>query len=178
MESMGSARPPVRLDDTQYSFTRKEYVHPLIVLELLGWLSDRDEPICSVDLRAANKSNRFHGEISTNCFDGRNWVRGRDDEGMEISYTHIATTQAGTELVECQTWGGGSGVFGWVAAFRVTKEEALFGRNRIVLTILGRVALGDRYRGSIRYDGRFLRIGPDRGWFSRGKKAERKVRVL
>ena len=104
LESIGLARAPIRLDDTEYSFTREEFVHPLIVLELLGWISDTDETICSVDLCTANKSNRFYGEFSTDHVDGRNWVRGRDDTGMDIRYAHIATTQAGTELVECYTW--------------------------------------------------------------------------
>ena len=182
LESMGLAAAPVRLDDTEYSFTREELVHPLIVLELLGWISDSGETICSVDLCTANKSNRFYGEFSTDNIDGRTWVRGRLDNGPDepsdtISYAHVATTQAGTELVQCYTCGGGSSVFGHVAAFRVTKEEVLLGRNRIALTILGKVPLGDRYSGNIHYDGRFLNIGPDRGWFNRGKEAERKFRV-
>ena len=123
------------------------------------------------------RCNRFYGEFSTDHVDGRNWVRGRDDTGRDIRYAHIATTQAGTELVQCSTCGGGSGVFGYVAAFRVTKEEVLFGRNRITLTILGSVGLGDRYSGRIDYDGRFLRIGQDRGWFNRGKELKRKLRI-
>ena len=182
LESMGLARAPVRLDDTKYSFTREEFVHPLIVLELLGWISDPDETICSIDLCTANKSNRFYGEFSTDHVDGRTWVKGRfdmgpDEQSSTIQYAHVATTQAGTELVQCYTCGGGSGVFGYVAAFRVTKEEALLGRKRIALTILGSVGLGDRYYGSIHYDGRFLSIGPDRGWFNRGQEAERKLRI-
>ena len=182
LESMGLAQAPIRLDDTKYSFTREEFVHPLIVLELLGWISNSGETICSVDLCTANKSNRFYGEFSTDHVDGRTWVKGRLDMGPDepsstIGYAHVATTQAGTELVQCYTCGGGSGVFGWVAAFRVTKEEVLFGHNRIALTILGSVGLGDRYCGSIHYDGRFLRVGPDRGWFNRGQEAERKLRI-
>lgn len=183
MESTGLAPALVRLDDTEYSFRREEFVHPLIVLELLGWISDSDATICSVDLCTANKSNRFYGEVSTDHVDGRTWVRGSsldicpDEPRSTISYAHVATTQAGTELVQCYTCGGGSSVFGYVAAFRVTKEEVLFGHNRIALTILGRVALGDRRDGNIHYDGHYLNIGPDRGWFNRGKEAERKFRV-
>ena len=187
LENTGLVRSTIHLDDTEYSFTRKEFVHPLIVLELLGWISDTAETICSVDLCTANKSNRFYGEFSTNQVDGRTWVMGRgdagsrydmgsDDTGITIRYAHIATTQAGTELVECYINGGGSSIFGYVAAFRATKEEAL-GHSRIVLTILGSFGLGDRYYGSILYDGQFLNIGPDRGWFNRGKEVERKLRV-
>ena len=102
---------------------------------------------------------------------------GSDEPSSTIQYAHVATTQAGTELVQCHTCGGGSGVFGYVAAFGITKEEALSGHNRIALTILGSVGLGDRYSGRIHYDGRFLRVGPDRGWFNRGQEAERKVRI-
>ena len=43
LESMGLARAPIRLDDTKYSFTREEFVHPLIVLacrsaRTSGWM--------------------------------------------------------------------------------------------------------------------------------------------
>ena len=55
---------------SRYSFHRKEYVHPLIVKELLGWISDRNETVVGVDLEAANRSNRFHGGISVKD-DGR-----------------------------------------------------------------------------------------------------------
>lgn len=182
LESMGLARDAIRLDDTKYSFSREEFVHPLIVLELLGWISDSVETICSVDLCTANKSDRFYGDFSIDRVDGLTWVKGRRDMGPDepsetIHYAHVATTQAGTELVQCHTCGGGSGVFGYIAAFRVTKEEALFGRERIALTILGSIVLGDRYSGRIHYDGQFLRVGPDRGWFNRGKEAELKVRI-
>ena len=45
----------------KHSFVREEYVHPLIVQELIGWLSDVGQPIVAVDIGLANRSNRFHG---------------------------------------------------------------------------------------------------------------------
>ena len=186
-QSTSLAQTTIHLDDTEYSFTREEFIHPLIILELLGWISDRAETILSVDLCTANKSNRFCGDFAVEDVKGRRWVKFKalDNEQESISYAHIATTPGGTELVECYTNGGGSGIFGYVAAFRVTKEEALESdhrgrlsrRNRIVLTIIGNFLLGDRYGGSIQYDGQFLKIGPDRGWFNRGKEAEQSHRI-
>lgn len=181
----GLAQAAVRLDDTEYSFRRDEFVHPLIVHELLGWISDRGSTATSVDLTMANKSNRFHGEFSTSEREGRTWVTASTGDRSYIVYAHIATTPSGIELVECYSSGGGGGTFGDVAAFRSMKEEFLRadnrGRiarhNRIALTIVGDFALGDRYSGSVEYDGRCLEIGPDEGRFGRGKEAERRFRI-
>ena len=43
------------------------------------------------------------------------------------------------------------------------------------LTIVGSVPLGDRYRGSIRYENGTLHVGPDEGRFSKGEETERKL---
>ena len=47
------------LENCQYSFVRKNLIHPLIVRELLGWISDGTETIVSLDLKSANRSNRL-----------------------------------------------------------------------------------------------------------------------
>lgn len=109
----------------------------------------------------------LYGEFSTDHVEGSAWVRGRLDMGpgeprSTIRFAHVATTQAGTELVQCYR-SGGSGVFGYVSALGVTKEEVLVGRYRIALKILGGAGLGDGSFGRIHYDGRLLGVGPDRG---------------
>lgn len=65
-----------RLDDhpVRFSFCRDEYVHPLIVRELIGWISDRHETIVGVDLEAANRSNRFFGDVRQRQDGEKRWV--------------------------------------------------------------------------------------------------------
>ena len=175
------------LESYEYSFRSGKLVHPLIILELLGWLSDMYYPICAVDLSVANESNRFHGDFTVEDVKGRQWVKFEplDKQEESISYAHIATTPGGTELVECYQYGGGGvGVFGSVALFRAThdrmleeKEFSLVARDRITLTIIGAIGLGDRYCGSIQYDDGVLHIGKDRGPFRTRVESARRIKV-
>ena len=175
------------LESYGYSFRSGKLVHPLIILELLGWLSDMYYPICAVDLSVANESNRFHGDFTVKDVNERRWVifEPLDKQQESISYAHIATSPSGTELVECLRYGGGgTGVFGDVAFFRAThdrmleeKESSLGTRDRITLTIIGAIALGDRYFGSIQYDDGVLEIGEDRGPFREPGETARRIKV-
>lgn len=183
---IGSTRHPMAgsLETDRYSFARDEFVHPLIVRELLGWISDTSETIVGVDLKSSNSSNRFHGEFEINYRDGRNWVRWTDPDSSGrgfFKYAHIATSPTGVEMVECYDCGGGSGVFGRVGLFLFDPDRALdescsgktYTRDRQVLKILGSIGLGDRYNGKITYEDKILTIGRDEGRFkSRGRISE------
>ena len=172
------------LHATRFSFAGEEYVHPLIVRELLGWISDRGATVVGVDLEAANRSNRFHGDFAVD--DDRETMRVRWEDGTSaFGYRHVATTPSGVEIVECHDWLGGSGVFGTVAMFSLEFDRAVDGetkapsvRDRSVLKVLGQFPLGDRYRGDVSYRNGLLDVGPDRGWFSLGEKAAWRLPVL
>ena len=109
----------------QYSFVQKEFIHPLIVRELLGWLSDPTETIVAVDLKSANRSNRFWGEFIVTPRDGRVWVEWTGTEGESFSYAHIATSQSGVQIVECSDRGGGTGIFQSIGLFSLECDQAL-----------------------------------------------------
>ena len=172
-------------DHGRYSFVRQEFIHPLIIRELLGWISDRRETIVSIDISSANQSNRFHGEFNVNDRNGRSWVEWVGSERQFFMYSHVATSPSGVEMVECYDCGGGSGVFGSVGLFSFERDRALGEdeerkldtRERYILKILGSIALGDRYGGEISYVGGFLTIGPDNGWFNRGQETARKLPI-
>ena len=169
---------PYSLESGSYSFADEEFIHPLIIRELLGWISDRSETIVSVDIESSNKSNRFHGEFEINDRDGRKWVTWTSPESYSyrrefFTYAHIATSPTGVEMVECYDCGGGSGVFGTAGLFLLDPDRALdescsgtiFTRDRQVLKILGSIGLGDRYKGEITYNNKILTINPDEGRF-------------
>lgn len=173
-----------RLDATRFSFRREEYVHPLIVKELLGWISDRDATVVGVDLETANRSNRFCGDFAVSRAQDTVNIRWEDGTSA-FKYCHVATTPSGVEIVQCRDWGGGSGVFATVAMFSLERDRALDGnavepstRQRCVLRVLGQFALGDRYRGKISYGNGLLEVGPDHGWFNRGEHAAWRLPVL
>lgn len=173
------------VEHSSYSFARKEFIHPLIVRELLGWISDSAETVIAVDIASSNKSNRFYGEFTINDRDGRSWVKWAGSEGEFFVYAHIATSPSGVEMVECYDCGGGSGIFGSVGLFCLESDRALdedrdrkvSTRERVILKTLGSIGLGDRYDGKITYENGFLIIGPDNGWFNRSQDAARKLPV-
>jgi hypothetical protein len=171
-------------DDIRYSFEREEFVHPLIVRELLGWLSDRAATVVAVDLTSANRSNRFFGEFSHTARNGRTWVMWSGENRESFVYAYIATSPSGIRMVECHDCTGGSGIFGWVALFSLERDQSVeqdagkvSSRPRILLKTLGSIGLGDRYDGEITYSSGFLNIGPDHGWFNRGTDASKVLRI-
>lgn len=173
-----------RLETTRFSFHEEDFIHPRIVQELLGWISDSESTVVGVDLDTANYSNRFHGEVTVARRGKVNWVRW-SDEGMSFGYRHVATTPSGVEVLECHDWLGGSGVFGTVGLFCLERDRAsgrkagsLSSRDRLVLKILGQFALGDRYRGGISYRKGVLSVGPDKGWFKHGARASWQLPIL
>jgi hypothetical protein len=170
----------------RYSFTREEFIHPLIVNELKGLLWDSYETITSVDLTTANHSNRFFGDFSIREESGRIWVGWKNDQHESFTYSHIATSPSGVHMVECYECGGGSGVFGSIALLTLECDRSLVElskgsistRERVLLKTLGSILLGDRYSGEIIYREGKLIIGPDEGWFSRGDKTYHEIPIL
>ena len=173
------------LEICQYSFVRKKLIHPLIVRELLGCISDRRETIVSVDLKSANRSNRFYGDFSVNRRNDRLWVKWEDGDREFFEYSHIATSPTGVEIVECYDCSGGSGVFGSIGLFcleydralEVDRKQNLSTCERVVLKNLGSVCLGDRYKGKITYKDERLIVGPDIDCFNRGQHTSRKFPI-
>ena len=173
-------------EQLRYSFYRDEYIHPLIVMELLGWMSDSRATVTSIDLAAANRSNRFFGDFSVYNEDGRIWVQWRGDHNESFAYSYIATSPSGVQMVECHDSGGGSGIFAYILLLAFDCDRSLDTDNnetgiptkeRILLKTLGSICLGDRYSGKITYKDGLLAIGPDTGWFERGEKARKTIPI-
>lgn len=172
------------LEETRFSFRQAEYVHPRIVQELLGWISDRNPPVTAVDLDAGNRSNQFHGDFTV----------AEDSEGVSVQwegerssfwYRHVGTSRSGVEILECHDWMGGSSILCSIALFSLERDRALetdgsgvSARDRTVLKMIGSRGLGDRYRGDVSYENGLLEVGPDRGWFERGEVAAWRLPVL
>jgi hypothetical protein len=162
---------PVPWESLKYSFDREEFIHPRIVQELIGWISDRGSTVAAVDVGLANHSNRFYGAYLVAERDGRKWPTWKGEGRESFCYSHVASSPSGVHMVECYDCGGGTGVFGNVALFAFEGDTCLTqtapdetqARSRILLKILGTVALADRYIGNIGYRDGKLHIGPDTG---------------
>jgi hypothetical protein len=186
---------PLPWDSLKYSFEREEFVHPLIIRELLGWISDRGSTIVAVDIATANRSNRFYGQYSVGALSGNpptvQW-RGENQnmehlkkDGESFSYQLIAVSPSGIHMVECRECGGGTGIFTMIGLFTFERDSGLRRseagtlsvENRILLKILGVLHLGDRYYGSVVYKNGTLVVGPDVGHFARGNSAIQAIKV-
>lgn len=173
------------LEALRYSFVREEYIHPRILQELGGWISDRNSTVIGIDLASANRSNRFYGDVAISAREDGTWVYWT--QGSEsFGYRYIASSPSGIHMVQCADSGGGSGVFVTVMLLELSQDRCLnsegaegpLSKNRLVLKVLGKVPLGDRYSGLIVYKDGLLVIGPDKGWFERGEAASRRVLIL
>ncbi len=162
----------------KYSFVHPPFVHPLIVRDLIGWISDTGFQIDSINLLDAQNSNRYHGEIDTTDTDkiaGSPWVYSFDgvDNGKYgfgrtpfIAYKYLGTTESGLDVIHAKDSGGGSAIFHWILFLSVKAdygfEYSSLKRNqkgkfmakpeikkRELVRVIGRLSLGDRWEGSI-----------------------------
>ncbi len=174
----------------KWSFIRPEFVHPLIIKELLPWLSDIGEQVVAVNILDSQDSNRFHGKYGVvTRADGSTWVEWSAEDGRSsFAYRYLGTSPSGIHMLQCADWGGGTGVFQDIILVAFETDDAVFERShevgedalqfsyekreRIILKTLGSITLGDRYTGAIQYAGGYLRVGPDERWKRMGPRAE------
>jgi len=109
-------------------------VHPLIIKDFVGWVSDKGVIIQSVDLLNAQNSNRYFGNIETG--EGNTlWVSCYED-GERISYSVQADLGDGKYALNVLD--GSSGTYVGKHALLVQfAEETISGEKRIVLKCLG-----------------------------------------
>jgi len=176
----------------RFNFSKPEFIHPEIVEELEGWISDGLPVYAAVDLEGAMASNRFVRAVQTRQLpDGSPWVLAiKGDERPTLGkpyymYRFVGATSSGTHLVQTASSGGGSGVFGTVLFMRFQKDEVLSGdlqstgtRARVILRCIGSRLLGDRYDGIVSYSNGILTIGAgSRMDIGRTPVQETKIRV-
>ena len=170
------------LSHTRYSFSRAEYVNPLIIADLSGWLSDSGEQVIAVNVSGANDSNRYFADEIAVSDDSPNPVVTANRGDSSFSYEYLGRSLSGVHLL--QTWesGGGSGVFCRILLVTLSTEPAVqIGLSgierdlRFVVKMVASIPLGDRYEGRISYRLGILTIGPCEG---RATARARKQRLL
>jgi hypothetical protein len=145
----------------RFSFYEENFVHPLIVKDLLGWISDTGEQVISINLLDANKSNRYHGDFEAS--DATPPVVTWNGEHESFSYRYVGTSRSGVHILHVADWGGGSGIFHSLMLVTLEEDEGieyrdghLANKHRVLITHLG--LLGDKFAGRVHYDGRKLRV--------------------
>lgn len=127
-------------DGSIVSFTQEPVVNPRIILEMVGWVSDLEPVITSIDLEGAQESNQlFINKIGpteessgqrdavriTNSDGPGNiqiYYRNDDSDSLFSSehfyYTWVGKTPTGVHVLKCWHRTGGSGVWCYVIFVR------------------------------------------------------------
>ena len=164
------------------SFVRDPFVHPRIIQDLAEdlatSLSRVGDQVVAINLLDAQGSNRYSGSIRAYESDERcpyvYWEP--PGERGEFGYRYVGMTESRVHVLYTSSWGGGSGVFNGLMLLAITSVAGIDWneqdvvvqdeRERLLVSKLGQLALGDRWDGDLRVVGNTLTIGPDRGWFS------------
>jgi hypothetical protein len=157
------------LETARYSFINPEFIHPQILDDLAGWLSDSGDQIVAINISESNKSNRYHGDVTVEQSDGYPVVKSSYEEGW-VSYKYIGRSFSGVHII--QTWSnrGGSGVFTNIFLVTLSSDSSLESNGvnytkkaRFVIKLVGSLPLGDRYQGKVKYKYGLLSLSPCKG---------------
>ncbi len=141
--------PDLNEPDSNFTF-RKLPIHPGLVHEFEGWLSDGGPVTVAVDLSAAFDTNEYLNSVVRRDTAGR--VTYEDDD-LWFAYRWLGRLTTGVHVV--QAWSGsatGTGVFTSLYFVRFEVDRSLEGR-RILMRVVGFRSLGDRCSAHIGLDG-------------------------
>ena len=135
-----SEREP-RLHAT-YSFKKAPFVHPKIINDLVGYLSDTGDQVVAINLLDSQDSSRYFGEIAVTpqldpMVPSWPWVYSVDGEENAdktlgelwgrpwYAYRYVGSTQGGLDVVDARYSGGGSGIFNRVVFTRTEMDRGV-----------------------------------------------------
>lgn len=155
------------------SFTYKgEPIHPGIIQEFTGYLSDHGFPISvSIDLAASAGSNEYFEDDVKQPQPGIYSVSEEDPESF-FSYQWCGSMADGTHVVRTGFWGGGSGIFGNLYFLQCTENTGYMpdgsAYNRLLITAVRWFPLGDR-------SGAEVQVFPDKVVVSRSTSGKESI---
>lgn len=181
--SLTPRNAPIRsLVHTQYSFCRSEFINPMILEDLCGWISDTGDEIVSVDVLQANNSNRYFGKVTVTDGETDAIVRTDRCDGSFFAYQYLGCSFSGLHLLRTWSSGGGSGVFCEILLVTLNAESAIKINpdrankvDRFIVKKIGAISLGDRYEGKISYRYGLLTISKCLGMASLRHRKQRLV---
>ena len=140
VEGLPSAQEKERFH-ASYSFSKAPFVHPKIIEDLLGYISDTGDQVVAVNLLDSQDSNRYFGEILVEpqadpMAPSWPWVytvegeRGDNHEGdlkgkVFYAYRYLGATRDGLDILHTRNSGGGSGIFNRVLFVRTEADHGV-----------------------------------------------------
>lgn len=161
---MGCAIPSMasqQLEEANAKFTyHGRPIHPFLIGEFTGWLSDDRSPmITTVDVAAAFDSNKYPDDEVKGDKNYWSAERTEEDKGAGINlyesygYTWLGKMADNVHVVELAENGGGSGTFMDLVFFKFSEGEIMREgkkNSQLLMTVVGTFSLGDRYEGEIK----------------------------
>ena len=93
------AKPLRDLQHCRFSFTRTEYINPMIISDLVGRISDGGDQVVAVNVTDSNVSNRYFATIESTATDTAPVVTATDDFTLErtrkFSYQWLGCSRSG-----------------------------------------------------------------------------------
>ena len=160
----------------KYSFEGEPYIHPLIILDLLSWLSDGGATNIAIDIEAAMVSNKYYDEVEVK----NRYISSKTKENGNFTYEYIGKSDNGVHILKTyDNSGGGSGiftnllfiVFGQDEVFEETRKK-----ERFYVKVIGNYGLGDRYLGEVKLINNQVVISEDRSYLPY-HKIEKEIRI-
>ena len=125
-----------------YSFKTAPFVHPKIIDDLVGYLSDSGDQVVAINLLDSQDSNHYFGEIAVmpqlNPMElSWPWIYSMDGEENAdkklgelwgrpwYAYRYVGSTQGGLDVVHARRSGGGSGIFNRVVFTRTEMDRGV-----------------------------------------------------
>lgn len=155
-----SAKTSAALHEAIAHFTYDgQPIHPQLVMQFEGWLSDGGPIVVTVDVAAAQGSNQYSAPIRILDSDLGPWVHvdlpGPPDVMSKpfFQYVRLGTLADGTQVLETASSGGGSGVFEDILFLRFSAAQGYaidpHPHDRLLMTVVGSYPLGDRDDGKV-----------------------------
>ena len=152
-----------------YSFQSQTLINPLLLKDLVGWISDSGRQIVSIDISGSNSSNRYFGEVLVREFERKRFVEVLDEDSREVfGYEYLGTSESGVHVVHAYDRTSGSATFHWVLLLQIEESSVLEYEDSNpkkertpVLKLVGRLSLGDRYSGNVSMERGVICISKD-----------------
>ena len=171
--------PKVERFFASYSFNRPPFIHPKILDDLTGHLSDTGDQVVAINLLDSQKSNRYFGKITIRDEEGSlsslsPWIYAFDEKDHGnygnlrtpfYAYQYIGTSTLGTDVLHTKFSGGGVGVFHQIIFVTTKLDHGVkydswqrdrgdqvtphTVRRRELVWLIGRAGLGDRWEGTV-----------------------------
>lgn len=159
IESTGVSQTTIFHETFAY---RDSPIHPGVIREFEGWMSDGGPITVAVDIAAAHGSDEY---LDADVIDGPNgWIAYRPSERERFAYRWLGRLDRGVHVVQTSSSGGGSGRFINLQFLQLKTDLAFLpdGRptERLVLSVFRWYPMGDRVYGPVLLDGNTVVIGP------------------